>query len=130
VDSRHSWYCQCEEVLLYHLTAANMSALQHAPNPCTGLLVFAEWYDLDTIRRLRFYDDNTRSWWDAATGGANIPALNDLLAPFGAALGGGVLDGSVAFAGVDPFRMSSGSRLAAWPAGGHVYNATLTQTGV
>jgi hypothetical protein len=47
--------------------------------------VFADWYHLESIQRLRFYDDNTRSWWEAATGGANVPALNDLLVPFGAA---------------------------------------------
>lgn len=37
--------------------------------PSAGLLVFADWYHLDTIHKLRFFDDNTRSWWDAATGG-------------------------------------------------------------
>ncbi len=31
--------------------------------------MFADWYHLDTIHKLRFFDDNTRSWWDAATGG-------------------------------------------------------------
>ena len=31
---------------------------------------------------VRFYDDNTRSWWTPVTGGANIPALNDLLEPY------------------------------------------------
>jgi hypothetical protein len=35
-----------------------------------GLLVFGEWYDEETLNKLRFYDDNTRSWWEAATGGA------------------------------------------------------------
>ncbi len=34
-----------------------------------GLVVFGEWYNVDTMRKLRFYDDNTRSWWEAATGG-------------------------------------------------------------
>jgi hypothetical protein len=34
-----------------------------------GLLVFADWYHLESIEKLRFYDDNTRSWWEAATGG-------------------------------------------------------------
>ena len=34
-----------------------------------GLLVFADWYHLESIQKLRFYDDNTRSWWEAATGG-------------------------------------------------------------
>lgn len=105
------------------------------------------------MQKLRFYDDNTRSWWEAATGeedwrwaglhaalryavpwcsaatvlcqqhftclaamwpcdgatrklcfavilaapagGANVPALNDLLVPYGIAFGGGVLDGNV-----------------------------------
>ena len=37
--------------------------------PVAGLLVFADWYHLESIQNLRFYDDNTRSWWDAATGG-------------------------------------------------------------
>lgn len=27
-----------------------------------GLLVFADWYHLDTVYQARFYDDNTRSW--------------------------------------------------------------------
>jgi len=91
-----------------------------------GLIVFGEWYDLDTMRQLRFYDDNTRSWWDAATGGANVPALNDLLAPLGAALGDGALDGAVALPGLRGHRMASGTKIAAWPAGGRVFNATLS----
>lgn len=36
---------------------------------------------------MRFFDDNTRSWWTPVTGGSNVPALNDLLEPFGAAFG-------------------------------------------
>lgn len=48
---------------------------------------------------MRFFDDNTRSWWTPATGGANVPALNDLLAPHGVALGDGVLAGAVTLAG-------------------------------
>lgn len=58
-----------------------------------GLLVFADWYHLESVRRLRFFDDNTRSWWEAATGGANVPALNDLLVPFGSAFGEGEAGG-------------------------------------
>ena len=33
-----------------------------------GLLVFGEWYNVDTMVRMRFFDDNTRSWWTPATG--------------------------------------------------------------
>jgi membrane-bound transcription factor site-1 protease len=51
------------------------------------LAVFAEWYNVDTMVKMRFFDDNTRSWWTPVTGGANIPALNDLWAPFEIAFG-------------------------------------------
>ncbi len=40
---------------------------------------------------MKFFDDNTRSWWTPVTGGSNVPALNDLLAPYGIALGDAVL---------------------------------------
>ena len=33
------------------------------------------------MRSARFFDQNSRSWWTPITGGANVPALNDLLAP-------------------------------------------------
>ena len=31
------------------------------------------------MKKVRFFDENTRLWWVPDTGGANIPALNDLL---------------------------------------------------
>jgi hypothetical protein len=31
------------------------------------------------IVAVRFYDENTRLWWIPDTGGANIPAINELL---------------------------------------------------
>ncbi|KFM77341.1 Membrane-bound transcription factor site-1 protease, partial [Stegodyphus mimosarum] len=31
------------------------------------------------MKKVKFYDENTRQWWMPDTGGANIPALNDLL---------------------------------------------------
>ena len=34
-----------------------------------GLVVFAEWYNVDTMVKMRFFDDNTRSWWTPVTGG-------------------------------------------------------------
>ena len=64
-----------------------------------GLLVVGEWFNTATMAGLRFYDDNTRSWWTPVTGGANIPAVNDLLAPHGAALGDAVLEGDVSWRG-------------------------------
>lgn len=58
-----------------------------------GLVVFADWYHVDTMLGMRFFDDNTRSWWTPVTGGANVPALNDLLDPFGIAFGDSILSG-------------------------------------
>ena len=40
-----------------------------------GLIVFAEWYNVDTMVKMRFFDDNTRSWWTPITGGPSHPAL-------------------------------------------------------
>ena len=33
-----------------------------------GLIVIGEWYNVDTMVKMRFFDDNTRSWWTPATG--------------------------------------------------------------
>jgi len=85
-----------------------------------GVAIFADWYDLESIAQMRFYDDNTRSWWDAATGGANIPALNDLLRPFDMAFAGGAHKVPVAAPDGTKFDMASGSALAAMPAGSHI----------
>ena len=35
-----------------------------------GLIVFAEWYNTDVMHKMRFFDDNTRSWWTPLTGAA------------------------------------------------------------
>ena len=37
-----------------------------------GLIVFAEWYNVDTMVKMRFFDDNTRSWWTPVTGNAAL----------------------------------------------------------
>jgi len=52
-----------------------------------SLLVFADWYNVSLMRNVKYYDENTRQWWIPDTGGANVPALNDLLSPWGIALG-------------------------------------------
>ena len=38
-----------------------------------GLLVFGEWYNTDVQAKMRFFDDNTRSWWTPITGGERRP---------------------------------------------------------
>ena len=75
---------------------------------------------------------------------SNVPALNDLLAPFGVAFGDAVLEGPVGgvFVGETPppagggaaaknggksFDYASGTNIARFPAGGTLFEATLTQ---
>lgn len=35
-----------------------------------SLIVFGEWYHVDSMLAMKFFDDNTRSWWTPATGAA------------------------------------------------------------
>ena len=93
-----------------------------------GLAVFADWYDKDTIAKMRFYDDNTRTWWDAVTGGAHVPALNDLLRPLDAAFAGGAHRMPVWAPDGTKFDMASGSSIAAMPAGSHILFAEDAET--
>ncbi|KAJ6645451.1 Membrane-bound transcription factor site-1 protease, partial [Pseudolycoriella hygida] len=58
-----------------------------------SVIVFADWYNTSVMRKIKFYDENTRQWWMPDTGGSNIPALNELLREFGIALGETVLEG-------------------------------------
>lgn len=90
-------------------------------NSGLGLAVFADWYNVDTMVKMRFFDDNTRSWWTPVTGGANVPALNDLLAPFGIAFGNKILNGDYSMDG-EQSRYASGTDIARFPSGGYVHS--------
>lgn len=84
-----------------------------------ALIVAAEWYNLDVMRDIRFEDDNTRSWWSPITAGGNVPALNELLAPFDIALGETVVSGQVT-AGGELFRFESGVPIVSFPPNGEL----------
>ncbi|XP_047308533.1 subtilisin-like protease SBT6.1 isoform X1 [Impatiens glandulifera] len=86
-----------------------------------GLIVFSEWYNIDTMVKMRFFDDNTRSWWTPVTGGANVPALNDLLAPLGIAFGDKILNGDF-FIDDEQTRYASGTDIVRFPRGGYVHS--------
>ncbi|KAH8329639.1 hypothetical protein KR074_005924 [Drosophila pseudoananassae] len=58
-----------------------------------GVVIFADWYNTTVMKKIKFFDENTRQWWTPDTGGANIPALNDLLKPFGIGFGDFVGEG-------------------------------------
>ena len=44
-----------------------------------SVVVFGEWYNVSVMKKVKFFDENTRQWWVPVTGGANVPALNELL---------------------------------------------------
>ena len=92
-----------------------------------GLLLFPEWYSLDAMARMRFFDDNTRSWWTPATGGSNIPAVNDLAAPYGLAFGSTVLHGAVTV-GAHKLAYASGTSVVRAPKGARLFGAQLQDT--
>uniref|UniRef100_A0A8D8L724 Membrane-bound transcription factor site-1 protease n=1 Tax=Culex pipiens TaxID=7175 RepID=A0A8D8L724_CULPI len=58
-----------------------------------SVIVFADWYNTTVMRKIKFYDENTRQWWMPDTGGANVPALNELLRDFDIILGDKVSEG-------------------------------------
>jgi membrane-bound transcription factor site-1 protease len=59
------------------------------------------------------------------SGGANVPALNDLLAPFGVAFGDAVLEGQATVNG-EQLYYASGANIVRFPAGGFLHSASLT----
>ena len=60
-----------------------------------------------------------------SAGGANIPALNELLEPFGVAFGDMVLEGQLPeLAGDSPW-YASGANIVRWPAAGWLHAAVL-----
>ena len=93
-----------------------------------SLVVVADWYNLQVMREVKFWDENTASWWTPETGGSNVPALNELMAPFGIALSHHVVKGRVNVTGqFIPF--NSGTTIARFPASGRLLFASLNDAG-
>ncbi|KAL4589623.1 hypothetical protein LXL04_002531 [Taraxacum kok-saghyz] len=90
-------------------------------NTGLSLVVFADWYNVDTMVKMRFFDDNTRSWWTPVTGGSNIPAMNDLLTPFGIAFGDRILNGDFTL-NDELIRYASGTNIVKFPGNGYVHS--------
>lgn len=93
-----------------------------------SLIVFADWYNTTVMKKVRFYDENTRLWWVPDTGGANVPALNDLLAGWGIGLGDTVLEGTITL-GAHETLFSSGSPIVRFPPDGLLVSPQLRDQG-
>lgn len=84
-----------------------------------SVVVFADWYNTDVMKKIKFYDENTRQWWTPATGGSNIPALNDLLHQFDISFGDKVFHGNFEVKDVEESAtFASGAAIAKFPVGG------------
>ncbi|XP_071817777.1 membrane-bound transcription factor site-1 protease-like [Apostichopus japonicus] len=93
-----------------------------------SVIIFADWYNTTVMKKVKFFDENTRQWWMPDTGGSNIPALNDLLAPWGMAFGDGVYEGDIQI-GVQKTVYSSGTSIIKFPADGFLLHRNLDDQG-
>jgi membrane-bound transcription factor site-1 protease len=89
-----------------------------------SIAVFADWYNVDLFAKIKFFDENTKQWWTPITGGANVPALNDLLRKYGIQFGDRVYDGQFSI-GSKKAIFSSGNAIASFPAAGVLVPAQL-----
>lgn len=95
-----------------------------------SVIIFADWYNVTVMRKVKFYDENTRQWWVPDTGGANIPALNDLLYPnWGIAFSDQVHDGQFSLGQHSPVSFASGTTIARFPRDGVLLYAKLRDQG-
>ena len=67
---------------------------------------------------------STRMCLTCPAGGANVPALNELLAPYGIAFGDAVLEGQATING-EQLYYASGANIVRFPAGGFLHAASL-----
>ncbi|RXG72413.1 Membrane-bound transcription factor site-1 protease [Armadillidium vulgare] len=93
-----------------------------------SLVVFADWYNTTVMRKVKFYDENTKQLWMPVTGGSNIPALNYLLASWGIALTDEVYEGDFTLAD-HPMHYATGASLGAFPEKGVVFRVNLNDLG-
>eukprot|EP00002_Diphylleia_rotans_P029694 TRINITY_DN6060_c0_g1_i3.p1 TRINITY_DN6060_c0_g1~~TRINITY_DN6060_c0_g1_i3.p1 ORF type:complete len:957 (-),score=176.57 TRINITY_DN6060_c0_g1_i3:105-2975(-) len=90
--------------------------------------VFAEWFNHDVMKKIVFFDENTRRWWTPIVGGSNIPSLNKILSRFGMEFGTAVLTGDIA---VDKYKIpfDSGAPIIRFPEGGVLLRSSLLDEG-
>ena len=58
-----------------------------------SVIVVGDWFNVPVMRKIKFYDENTRQWWMPDTGGVNVPAINSLLSHWDMAFSDQVYEG-------------------------------------
>ncbi|XP_054567330.1 membrane-bound transcription factor site-1 protease isoform X2 [Eptesicus fuscus] len=94
-----------------------------------SIIVFSDWYNTSVMRKVKFYDENTRQWWMPDTGGANIPALNELLSVWNMGFSDGLYEGDFTLASHDMY-YASGCSIAKFPEDGIVITHTFKDQGL
>ncbi|KAJ8943939.1 hypothetical protein NQ314_009603 [Rhamnusium bicolor] len=94
-----------------------------------SVIVFADWYNVTVMKKVKFYDENTRQWWMPDTGGTNVPALNDLLAAWNIQFGDRVFEGHFKLNDHEMY-YASGTSIRNFPKDGIVVSQKLNDQGV
>ncbi|XP_044021354.1 membrane-bound transcription factor site-1 protease [Aphidius gifuensis] len=95
-----------------------------------SVVIFADWYNVTVMKKVTFYDENTGEWWIPDTGGANIPALNDLLLDnWGIALGDSVRNGQFTLGENKQVNYASGTTIVKFPDDGTLLHVKLHDQG-
>lgn len=58
-----------------------------------SVIIVGDWFNVPVMRKIKFYDENTRQWWMPDTGGVNVPAINSLLSHWNMAFSDQVYEG-------------------------------------
>ncbi|KAK9888441.1 hypothetical protein WA026_000689 [Henosepilachna vigintioctopunctata] len=94
-----------------------------------SVIIFADWYNTTIMKKVKFYDENTRQWWMPDTGGSNVPALNDLLAAWGISLGDRVFEGEFKIKNHEMY-YASGTSISKFPKNGLILAKKLNDQGL
>jgi membrane-bound transcription factor site-1 protease len=99
--------------------------IHHAvKNKGLNLIVVGNWYNKKLLEKMSFEDSNLKQPSYPITGGANVPAINELLNPFGFALGDQVVEGTIKLSNKN-IKIASGSNLKAVPTSAWIVTADL-----
>nr|XP_023028172.1 membrane-bound transcription factor site-1 protease [Leptinotarsa decemlineata] len=94
-----------------------------------SIIVFADWYNVTVMKKVKFYDENTRQWWMPDTGGSNVPAINDLLGSWNIQLGDRVFEGHFKLNDHEIY-YASGTSIRKFPKDGILISRLLNDQGL
>ncbi|CAH1170188.1 unnamed protein product [Phaedon cochleariae] len=105
-----------------------ISKLKRDVDSGLSVILFVDWYNVTVMKKVKFYDENTRQWWMPDTGGSNVPAVNDLLASWDVQLGNRVFEGHFKLNDHEVY-YASGTSIRKFPENGIVISRQLSDQG-